>query len=117
MAGPEVVDRQADAQRTQPCQHRRAAHGVHDGGLGTLQAQPLRRDAAGELQLIFPTRRTLERLAQHATFDAMVADARRHPIEPISPWLDEVDGERFVTIPEGIGYPVTRERLEGLWRG
>ena len=23
----------------------------------------------------------------------------------------------FVAIPEGIGYPVTRERLEGLWRG
>ena len=83
--------------------------------IGATEA--LRRDAAGELQLIFPTRRTLERLAQHATFDAMVADARRHPIEPISPWLDEVDGERFITIPEGIGYPVTRERLEGLWRG
>lgn len=80
-------------------------------------AEALRRDEAGELQLIFPTRHTLERLAQHDSFDAIVADARAHPIEPISPWLDEVDGERFITIPEGIGYPVTRERLEGLWRG
>lgn len=80
-------------------------------------AEALERDKAGELQLIFPTRRTLERLAQHSTFDEIVADARSHPIEPISPWLDEVDGERFITIPEGIGYPVTRERLEGLWRG
>jgi 8-oxo-dGTP pyrophosphatase MutT (NUDIX family) len=80
-------------------------------------AEVLERDQTGELQLIFPTRRTLERLAQHATFDAIVADARAHPIEPISPWLDEVGGDRFITIPEGMGYPVTRERLEGLWRG
>ena len=80
-------------------------------------ADVLERDAAGELQLIFPTRRTLERLAQHATFDAIAADARTHPIEPISPWLEETDGERFITIPDGIGYPVTREKLDGLWRG
>jgi len=77
----------------------------------------LERDRAGELQLIFPTRRTLERLAQHASFDEIVADALSHPIEPISPWVDEVDGERFITIPQDIGFPVTRERLEGLWRG
>ena len=80
-------------------------------------AEVLERDRAGEIQLIFPTRRTLERLAQHDSFDAIVADARSHPIEAITPWLEEADGERFITIPEGIGYPVTRERLEGLWRG
>ena len=77
----------------------------------------LDRDRSGGLQLIFPTRRTLERLAQHRSFDEMVADAKAHPIEPISPWVDEVEGERFIAIPEDIGYPVTRERLEGLWRG
>lgn len=77
----------------------------------------LDRDRSGGLQLIFPTRRTLERLAQHRSFDEMVTDAKAHPIEPISPWVDEVEGERFIAIPEDIGYPVTRERLEGLWRG
>ena len=77
----------------------------------------LDRDRSGGLQLIFPTRRTLERLAQHRSFDEMVADAKAHPIEPISPWVDEVEGERFIALPEDIGYPVTRERLEGLWRG
>lgn len=77
----------------------------------------LDRDGSGGLQLIFPTRRTLERLAQHRSFNEMVADAKAHPIEPISPWVDEVEGERFIAIPEDIGYPVTRERLEGLWRG
>jgi 8-oxo-dGTP pyrophosphatase MutT (NUDIX family) len=80
-------------------------------------ADVLDRDVRGELQLIFPTRRTLERLAQHSSFDAIVADARSHAIEPISPWVEEVGGERFITIPDGVGFPVTRERLEGLWRG
>jgi 8-oxo-dGTP pyrophosphatase MutT (NUDIX family) len=80
-------------------------------------ADVLERDRAGEVQLIFPTRRTLERLAQHDSFQAIVDDARSHAIEPITPWLEEMDGERFVTIPEGIGYPVTRERIDGLWRG
>jgi 8-oxo-dGTP pyrophosphatase MutT (NUDIX family) len=80
-------------------------------------AEVLDRDRSGGLHLIFPTRRTLERLAQHDSFDAMVADAKAHAIEPISPWVDEVEGERFITIPQDMGYPVTRERLEGLWRG
>jgi 8-oxo-dGTP pyrophosphatase MutT (NUDIX family) len=80
-------------------------------------AEVLDRDRAGEVQLIFPTRRTLERLAQHSSFDDILADARSHAIEPISPWVEEQDGERFITIPEGVGFPVTRERLDGLWRG
>ena len=77
----------------------------------------LERDRAGQVQLIFPTRRTLERLAQHSSFDAMVADAQSHSLEPVTPWVEERDGERFITIPKGIGYPVTQEKLEGLWRG
>ncbi len=80
-------------------------------------ADALERDRRGEAKLIFPTRRNLERLALHSTFEAMKADAEAHSIEPISPWVEKVDGEHFITIPGGIGYPVTRERLEGLWRG
>ena len=80
-------------------------------------AEVLERDRAGHGRIIFPTRRNLERLARHASYDAILADARAYPVEPITPWLEEHDGERFVTIPEGIGYPVTREKLDGLWRG
>ena len=87
------------------------------GACWATAAEMLERDVAGQVQLIFPTRRTLERLAQHSTFDEILADARSHPIEPISPWVEEKDGDRFITIPEGIGFPVTSERLEGLWRG
>jgi len=80
-------------------------------------AEVLEREQRGEARLIFPTRRTLERLAQHPTFEAIRADALAHPIEPISPWVEERDGEKFITIPADLGFPVTQERLDGLWRG
>jgi len=77
----------------------------------------LEREKRGEARLIFPTRRTLERLAQHSSFAEIRADALAHSIEPISPWVEERDGERFITIPSDRGFPVTKERLDGLWRG
>ncbi len=80
-------------------------------------AEALERERRGEARLIFPTRRNLERLAQHADFEAILGDALAHPIEPVSPWVEERDGEKFITIPAHLGYPVTEERLEGLWRG
>lgn len=80
-------------------------------------AEVLERDRREEARLIFPTRRNLERLAQHASYDDMVRDARAHPVEPVTPWVEERDGERFITIPGHLGYPVTQERLDGLWRG
>jgi 8-oxo-dGTP pyrophosphatase MutT (NUDIX family) len=80
-------------------------------------AEVLEREQRGQARLIFPTRRNLERLARHASFDQIRADALAHPIEPITPWVEQHDGEAFITIPDNLGYPVTRERLEGLWRG
>jgi 8-oxo-dGTP pyrophosphatase MutT (NUDIX family) len=74
-------------------------------------------DRSGQSRLIFPTRRTLERLAQHSSFAAIKADALAHPIEPVTPWVEERDGEKFITIPSNLGFPVTQERLDGLWRG
>lgn len=80
-------------------------------------AEVLRREERGDARLIFPTRRTLERLAQHSSFEQIRADALAHRIEPISPWVEERDGEKFITIPADLGFPVTEERLDGLWRG
>ena len=77
----------------------------------------LQRERGGEARLIFPTRRTLERLAQHSSFESILADAAAHRIEPISPWVEEREGEKFITIPADLGFPVTQERLDGLWRG
>lgn len=80
-------------------------------------AEVLYRDQRGEARLIFPTRRNLERLAQHSSFEEIRDDALAHPIDPVTPWVEELNGEQFITIPDHLGYPVTQERLDGLWRG
>jgi 8-oxo-dGTP pyrophosphatase MutT (NUDIX family) len=80
-------------------------------------AEVLERERDGRARLIFPTRRTLERLAQHGSFAAIRADALSHPIEPVTPCVEERNGEKFITIPSHLGFPVTQEKLDGLWRG
>ena len=67
---------------------------------------------AGRAHVIFPTRRNLERLARFASIADAYADAARHPVTKITPWLAEVNGAPHVCIPEGLGYPVTSELLE-----
>lgn len=74
-------------------------------------AEFLARIDRGEASAIFPTKRNLERLAGHANFEAAVADACRHSLETIIPWIENIDGEPHVCIPEDRGYPVTSERL------
>jgi 8-oxo-dGTP pyrophosphatase MutT (NUDIX family) len=91
--------------------------GECSGALWVTAAQALDAERSGDARLIFPTRRNLERLAQHPNFEAMRADAEAHAIEPITPWVEDEGGEKFINIPSHLGYPVTRERLDGLWRG
>lgn len=95
----------------------RVIEGECAGAAWVTAAEVLERDRLGEARLIFPTRRTLERLAQHRSFDDIRSDALAHPIEPVTPWVEEVDGEKFITIPSHLGFPVTQERIDGLWRG
>lgn len=71
----------------------------------------------GALQIIFPTRRNLERLAGFDSFSAAVADAAAHPVTVVTPWEEDRGGMRHLCIPEGIGYPVTAEQLESASRG
>lgn len=95
----------------------RVIEGECSGAFWLTAPEVLDRDRRGEARLIFPTRRNLERLAQHSNFDEIRADALAHSIEPVTPWIEERDGEQFITIPDHLGYPVTQERLDGLWRG
>jgi hypothetical protein len=95
----------------------RVIEGECSGAFWLTPAQVLELDRRGEARLIFPTRRNLERLAQHSTFEEIRVDALAYPIEPVTPWVEERDGAQFITIPDHLGYPVTQERLDGLWRG
>lgn len=72
---------------------------------------------AGKLQIIYPTRRNLERLAQFGSFADAVAHAGAHPIRVVTPWQETRDDGEHLCIPEGLGYPVTSERLEVAQRG
>lgn len=72
--------------------------------------------ARGEARAIFPTIRNLERLAQFGSFAEARDHALAHPVETISPWIEEEAGERWLTIPDHLGYPITRERLDTAMR-
>ena len=80
-------------------------------------ADLLGRIAAGEATAIFPTIRNLERLAQFDSVASARADAAAHPVETITPWVEDMDGVQYLRIPEGLGYPVTREPLDSVRRG
>ncbi len=72
---------------------------------------------AGDLHVIFPTRRNLERLALFDTHAAACADAQRHPPRRITPWIEEREGERHLCIRDDCGYPVTSEPMHSAMRG
>ncbi|TAD82813.1 MAG: NUDIX domain-containing protein [Sphingomonadales bacterium] len=76
-------------------------------------------DAAerGEIKLIFPTRRNLERLALFASFAEAKAQAEAIPVRTIMPQVTEQDGKPWLTILADAGYPVTGELLENVARG
>lgn len=71
---------------------------------------------AGEIAIIFPTRRNLERLALFASFAKARAHARATPIVAITPAIDNSGETPLLRIPEGAGYPVTTEPLTNLRR-
>lgn len=76
-------------------------------------------DAAetGDIKLIFPTRRNLERLALFANFEEARAQAKAIPVKTIIPQIDNSSGQPMLTIMEDAGYPITGELLETVARG
>ncbi|WP_375291037.1 NUDIX domain-containing protein [Qipengyuania sp.] len=80
-------------------------------------AQALERADQGDLSVIFPTRRNLERLAQFESF----ADARAHaesiPVRTIIPQRGKHEGRPALMIPDDCGYPVTFEWFDTTMRG
>lgn len=71
----------------------------------------LERIDAGDDHAIFPTKRNLERIARFASIAEARADAARHSIETIMPWVEQRGGVDHVCLPIDCGYPVTSEPL------
>ncbi len=95
---------------------------IHDGSESVTShwvraSDALARADAGDTSIIFPTRRNLERLAQHDSADALVRHAIDHPVTLVQPAIQQRDDGHYLCIPEGIGYPVTAEKLDRAMRG
>jgi len=65
----------------------------------------------GKLSIIFPTRRNLERLNQFDAFSDCADHARAVPVRTITPAFETINGVRWATIPDDVGYPVTRQAV------
>ncbi|MGB7372675.1 NUDIX hydrolase [Pontixanthobacter sp.] len=76
-------------------------------------------DAAesGDLTIIYPTRRNLERLAQFPDFAAAQNDCATYPANIITPFFAERGGRRWLCIPDNLGYPVDGEPVDRVSRG
>ena len=79
-------------------------------------AELIERIDAGTGTAIFPTKRNLERLVRFASLAEATADAARHSLETIVPWIENRHGEPHVCIPDDRGYPVTSEPLATAFR-
>jgi 8-oxo-dGTP pyrophosphatase MutT (NUDIX family) len=77
-------------------------------------ADALAAHAAGQISLLFPTRCNVERLGQ---FDSIAALLAHGGYADVQPDVMEIDGVAMLTIPEGIGYPITRRPVKEERRG
>jgi 8-oxo-dGTP pyrophosphatase MutT (NUDIX family) len=80
-------------------------------------AEVLEKADKGEVKIIFPTRRNLERLAMFGDFDAAAAHAAAHPISTVLTYIDKREDGNWLCIPDGHGYPVLQESLDQAMRG
>lgn len=71
----------------------------------------------GQIKVIFPTRRNLERLALFSNFDEAISHVAEYPVKMITPFMALEEGERWLKIDADAGYPITGERLETAARG
>ena len=80
-------------------------------------ARAIAMDEDGEISVIFPTRRNLDRLAQFASFAEALDHVAKFPVRTITPRREERDGVPWLLIPEGLGYPITGQPLSTAKRG
>jgi hypothetical protein len=69
---------------------------------------------AGELELVFPTIRTLETLTPFANAEAVIEAARDRVVEPILPRVVGTRDDHRVLLPGDDGYEDAASDVEGL---
>lgn len=74
---------------------------------------------AGEISVIFPTRRNLDRLALFSSFAEARVHAEATPVVTVTPHMIERGGEQWLCIPDHAarGYPVEGQPLAEVRRG
>lgn len=82
----------------------------------TTAAQALADYDAGQAAMVFPTWCNMHRLAQYQSLASLFARVSAQPAPYVQPAFEMVAGEAWLTIPEGIDYPVTRDRVNNLRR-
>lgn len=70
----------------------------------------------GERKMIFPTSRNVELLTCSNSVKEVFKFAGQRRITPIEPRFVRREDGAFVTIPEGLGYPITEESAETAFR-
>ncbi len=71
----------------------------------------------GDISVIFPTMRNLERLARFRSYEEACKSAETFPPRRMSARRETIDGEDWVTIPDGRGYPILGQPLALARRG
>lgn len=71
----------------------------------------------GERKIIFPTLCNLHLLGESGSASEVFASARARSIEAVQPRIETRGGALWLTIPDGLGYPVTEERLDASLQG
>ena len=77
----------------------------------------LERADAGELSVIFPTRRNLERLALFDDFASAKGHADDVPVRMVLTYVEERADGQYICLPDGHGYPVLEEPMASARRG
>jgi 8-oxo-dGTP pyrophosphatase MutT (NUDIX family) len=72
---------------------------------------------AGEVSVIFPTRRNIDRLALFGSYEEALAQIEQFPVSRIHASIEMRDGVKWLAIPDGHGYPVLAQELEKISRG
>lgn len=70
----------------------------------------------GKRKMIFPTSRNIELLNQSTCVADVINFAQKRPIRRVVPEVKIRNGEKVLTIPDDLGYPVTEEPLAKAFR-